>query len=118
MIDDIFCKIINKELKADIIDETDQWMAVKDIHPAAPIHVLIFPKKHFQDLSKADNSDKELLGELLLATDRIANKLGLEKNGYRLIANKGEHGGQLVPHFHIHLLGGTRLGKKIIHDNN
>jgi histidine triad (HIT) family protein len=116
MIDDIFCKIINKEAHADVVMEKEDWIALKDIHPQAPVHVLIVPKKHIQDLSEATDTDAKLLGELLLAAEKIATQLKLKK-GYRIIINKGEHGGQLVPHFHLHLLGGTKLGKKIIQDS-
>ena len=115
MIDDIFCKIIKKEFNADIVAEGDDWLAFHDIHPAAPVHILIVPKKHFLDLSEADKTNSELLGNLLLAAEKIATQLKLEK-GYRIIINKGENGGQLVPHFHIHLLGGVKLGKKMVQD--
>ena len=116
MIDDVFCKIVNKELKTDIIFENDDLIAFNDIHPQAPVHVLIVPRKHFVDLSEAGRDDAELIGKLILAAESIARKLNLDKKGYRLIVNKGEHGGQLVPHFHIHLLGGRRLGAKIVND--
>ena len=114
MISDVFCKIINKELepKKKIMDE-DDWLAIEDIHPQAPVHIIIMPKKHFIDLGEATSSDTELLGKLLLAANRVAAELKLDK-GFRLIINKGEDSGQLVPHFHIHLLGGKRLGAKII----
>lgn len=113
MIHDIFCKILNKELPTNIVAETDDWLAINDIHPQAPVHVLIVPKKHFSNLEEAQESDAELLGKMLLAANQIAQKFNL-KNGFRLIINHGEDGGQLVPHFHIHLLGGKRLGAKII----
>lgn len=113
MITDVFCKIIKKELPADIVAEDDAWLAINDIHPQAPVHVLIISKKHFTGLEEAEESDIELLGKLLLAANTIAKKLNLEK-GFRLILNSGEDSGQLVPHFHIHLLGGKRLGPKIV----
>ena len=113
MTTDIFCKIINKDLPADIIAEDTDWLAINNIHPEAPVHVLIIPKKHFVDLEEANPSDAQLLGRLLLAADQVAQKLNLEK-GFRLIINRGEDGGQLVPHFHIHLLGGKKLGAKIV----
>ena len=113
MITDVFCKIINKELSADIIDEGNDWIAIKDIHPQAPAHILIIPKKHITDFSDLTEKDSALLGTLILASKKIAEKLNLSK-GFRLIINQGEHGGQLVPHFHIHLLGGARLGAKIV----
>ena len=113
MISDVFCKIINKELPSSVIAEDKDWLAINDIHPQAPVHVVIISKKHFVDLGEAATSDTELLGKMLLAANRIAAKLNLEK-GFRLIINKGEDSGQLVPHFHIHLLGGKRLGAKIV----
>ena len=117
MIDDIFCKIINKEVPADIIMETDEWMAFKDIRPQAPVHILIVPKKHIQDISFAKEEDRELIGKLIIAANEVADKLKLDK-GFRLILNQGEHGGPLVPHLHVHLLGGKYLGAKIVADTN
>lgn len=114
MIQDVFCKILTKKLPAEVVAEGDNWLAINDIHPQAPVHVLIMPKKHLTDLCSATENDKELLGELLMAANSVAKKLGLEEKGFRLIINHGEHGGQLVPHLHIHLLGGKRLGTKII----
>lgn len=117
MIVDVFCKILNKELPADVIMEGDDWIAINDIHPQAPIHILIIPKKHLADICAATPNDAKLLGELLMAANQVAKKLGLEEKGFRLIINHGEHGGQLVPHLHVHLLGGKRLGAKIVASN-
>lgn len=114
MIDDVFCKIINKQFGADIIAEGKNWIAFHDIHPAAPIHVLIVPKKHIDNLTSVEKNDVKLMGELILAVKEVASILKLDEKGYRLILNCGEHGGQLVPHLHFHLLGGKKLGKKII----
>ena len=113
MATDIFCKIINKEAPADIIMETDDWVAFKDIHPQAPVHVLIVPKKHIEDIGLAKEDEKELVGKLIMAANEVADKLKLGK-GFRLIINQGEHGGPLVPHLHVHLLGGKNLGAKIV----
>ena len=115
MISDVFCKILSKELAADIVMETEDWIAINDIHPQAPVHVLIIPRKHFVDLASAMDSDAELVGKLILAANKIAKKMNLEK-GFRLIINQGENGGQLVPHFHIHILGGKKLGPKMVQD--
>ncbi len=115
MITDIFCKIIDKEAPADIIMETDDWMAFKDINPQAPVHILIVPKKHIEDIGFAKEEDEKLVGKLIVAANEVANKLKLNK-GFRLILNQGEHGGPLVPHLHIHLLGGKHLGAKIVAD--
>lgn len=112
MITDVFCKIIKKEMKADIVMESKRWIAIKDINPQAPVHILIVPKKHYEFLE--DVKDKALLGELLQAVDKVAHKMKIAKKGYRVIINQRENGGQLVPHLHIHLLGGKKLGPKII----
>ena len=113
MIQDVFCKIINKELPSSVVAEDKDWLAINDTHPQAPVHVVIISKKHFVDLGDAAAPDTELLGKMLLAANQIAHELKLDK-GFRLIINKGEDSGQLVPHFHIHLLGGRKLGAKII----
>lgn len=96
--------------------EADDWLAIRDIHPQAPVHILIMPKKHIGDIGEVKASDAELIGKLILAAGAVAQKIGLAENGFRLIINQGEHGGQLVPHLHIHLLGGQRLGPKIVAD--
>lgn len=114
MITDVFCKIINKELGANVVMETDDWIAVNDIHPEAPVHVLIMPKRHLADIADVKDSDAELIGKLVIAANKVAEEIGLKEKGFRLIINQGEHGGQLVPHLHIHLLGGKRLGPKIV----
>lgn len=114
MIVDIFCKIINGELGADVVYKDEDFWVIRDISPQAPVHLLIIPVKHFLNIE--DFSDRaELLGKAFLLADEIAHEHGLEK-GYRLVVNEGEHGGKLVPHFHIHLLGGKRLGAKIVKD--
>ncbi len=113
MIDDVFCKIISGELSADVVYKDDEFWVIKDIHPQAPVHLLIIPAKHFlkiEDFRKEDG----LLGRALLLADKMAHDNGLGDKGYRLIINEGEHGGKLVPHFHIHLLGGKKLGPKIV----
>ncbi len=113
MITDIFCKIIKGELPSDKIYEDDSFIVIKDIHPQAPVHLLIIPTDHF--LSTEDFASRaELLGKAFLLADKIAHKQGLGEKGYRLVVNEGEHGGKLVSHFHIHLLGGKPLGPKIV----
>ncbi|MBX4211364.1 MAG: histidine triad nucleotide-binding protein [Candidatus Yanofskybacteria bacterium] len=113
MISDVFCKIINKELKADVVKENDEFLVIKDIKPAAPVHLLVIPKKHYDSLADFQDSDAEVLGRALLMAEEVAKDAGLEK-GYRIIINEGEHGGKLVPHLHVHVLGGKRLGPKIV----
>ena len=113
MTDDIFCKIIRKEIGDSVFDEGENWVALKDIHPQAPVHILIIPKKHIEGVELAKDEDRELLGELILAAKKIAKKAGISDDGYRLILNQGENGGQAIKHLHIHLLGGKSLGPKI-----
>lgn len=115
MIDDVFCKIINGELSGDTVYRDDEMIVLKDIHPQAPVHLLIMPVAHFEGIHDVAEKDGHLLGKMLRVADRIAQEQGLEK-GYRLIINEGEHGGKLVPHLHIHLLGGKKLGPKIVQD--
>lgn len=113
MISDIFCKIINGELSADVVWQDDDFLVIKDIHPQAPVHLLIIPKKHFEALHDFTEGDAPLLGKALLVAELVAKQAGVHGKGYRLIINEGEHGGKLVPHLHIHLLGGKPLGPKI-----
>ena len=112
MIDDVFCKIVKGELSRDgIIYEDDDFIAKKDINPQAPIHVIIFPKKHVFGMHDAT---ADMLGKVMVLADKVAQQLGVAEKGYRLIVNEGVHGGKLVPHLHIHLLGGKSLGSKIV----
>ena len=117
MIDDIFCKIINKELKADIVYRDNDFLGIKDINPQAPVHILIIPAEHFDSLEDfLEGNNNELLGKALVVAHKIAHQTGIAKKGYRLIMNDGEYGGKLVPHLHFHLLGGKKLGAKIVND--
>jgi histidine triad (HIT) family protein len=105
----IFSKIINREIPADIVLENDLCLAFRDIHPQAPTHVLVIPKKPITQLSEATTEDCALLGELLLFARDVASKLGLDSSGYRLVINNGEGAGQTVFHLHLHILGGRDL---------
>ena len=102
----LFCKIINREIKANIVLENENLLAFSDINPQAPLHVLIISKKHIPGLNDLAAADKELLGEIQLAAKEIAEKSGVSKSGYRLVANCGPDAGQAVEHLHYHLLGG------------
>lgn len=115
MISDVFCKIIKGELPADPVYQDDDFIVIKDIKPATPVHLLVIPKKHVEKLSDVSESDAGLLGKLFLVAEKVAKQVGLDK-GYRLVLNEGEHGGKLVPHLHVHILGGKHLGPKIIKD--
>ncbi len=105
----IFSKIIRKEIPADIIYEDDLCLAFRDISPQAPTHILVIPKKVIPRLTDAGEPDKELLGHMLLTVNKVAEQEGLS-NGYRVVINTDEDGGQTVFHLHMHLLGGRSLG--------
>ncbi|MEO1386157.1 MAG: histidine triad nucleotide-binding protein [Cyanobacteria bacterium J06634_6] len=107
--DTLFSKIIRREIPADIVYEDDLCLAFKDITPQAPTHILVIPKKPIPKLSEAQEEDKTLLGHMLLMVSAIAQEQNLD-NGYRVVINTGEEGGQTVFHLHMHLLGGRSLG--------
>lgn len=109
MSDCIFCKIINKEIPADIIYEDDKIMAFKDLVPQAPVHALIVLKKHLPSLNEVTEEDQDLLGHLMMKVKEITEILGLDQ-GYRLVNNCGEDGLQTVDHIHFHLLGKRKMG--------
>ena len=106
MEDCIFCKIAAKEVSAEILMETDDLVAFRDINPQAPVHVLIVPKKHIPTVNALEEEDAGLIGKLVLAAKEIAKKEGVAESGYRLIFNVEKGGGQLVFHLHMHLTGG------------
>lgn len=109
----IFGKIIRRELPADIVYEDDDIIAFKDKFPAAPIHILFVPKKEIQNLAYASDEDMLLLGKIQLAIKKVAMNLGMDKEGYRVVSNIGDFGGQTVQQMHYHLLGGKKLGTKM-----
>jgi histidine triad (HIT) family protein len=106
--DNIFQKIIDRQLKADIIYEDDRAVAFRDINPQAPVHVLIVPRKVIRTHADISEEDRELLGHLHLVAARLAEQLGLQ-DGYRLVVNCKEQAGQTVPHLHFHLIGGRAM---------
>jgi histidine triad (HIT) family protein len=109
MTDTIFSKIIRREIPAKIVYEDELCLAFEDINPQAPVHVLLVPKKPIVQIATAEPEDQQLLGHLLLTVKRVAEQLGLG-NGYRVVINTGEDGGQTVFHLHLHILGGRSLG--------
>lgn len=109
----IFCKIIAKEIPAEIVYENEDILAFKDIHPLAPVHVLIIPKRHIESVNDLKTEDVELAGKLLLTAKEISQELHMDEKGYRLLIRTGEWGGQEVPHIHLHLIGGARLREEI-----
>jgi histidine triad (HIT) family protein len=106
---ELFLKIINREISADIVYETPEILAFRDINPQAPVHVLIIPKKHIETTDDLTTSDEEIAGKLLIAATVVARSEGLSESGYRIVVNCKSDGGQTVSHIHIHLLGGRQM---------
>ena len=110
----IFCKIVNREIPSELIFETDEVCAFYDVNPVAPIHVLVIPKKHYGNLEELFNDNPELSTKLLYAVKHIAKQLNINEEGYRLILNCGENGGQSVQHLHFHMIGGAKLNIHLV----
>ena len=108
MTDCIFCKIVQGQIPCQKIYEDDELLAFHDIHPAAPVHFMIIPKKHVDSLSQCQAEDQALLGKMLLQAPRLAQQTGLQQ-GFRTVINTGRGGGQEVFHLHVHILGGGVL---------
>ncbi|MFC2056904.1 histidine triad nucleotide-binding protein [Chloroflexota bacterium] len=107
--DCIFCKIVAGEIPADILYQNDEVIAFRDINPLAPTHLLVIPKKHISSLAQLSEADSSLVGDMVNAANQLAKREGVTESGYRLVLNCGKQGGQLVPHLHMHLLGGRQL---------
>ncbi len=105
----IFCRIASGASPARKVYEDEDVFAFHDIHPQAPVHILIIPKKHLASLEETEEADQALLGKLLYVARNIARDFELHRNGYRLVLNTGRQGGQTVFHLHFHLLGGRYL---------
>ncbi|HEY8346624.1 MAG TPA: histidine triad nucleotide-binding protein [Symbiobacteriaceae bacterium] len=108
--DCIFCKIVAGEVPATKVYEDDQVVAFEDIHPVAPVHVLVIPKKHLASVNDLRAEDTELLGRIFAAIQRVAAEKGVVESGYRVITNAGKDSGQAVFHLHFHVIGGRVLG--------
>ena len=102
--DCVFCKIVEGEIPTDKIYEDEDIIAFNDLDPQAPIHFLVIPKKHITSLATLDEADSALISQIMLTIAKLAKENGLE--GYRVVTNIGEEGGQSVPHLHFHVLGG------------
>jgi histidine triad (HIT) family protein len=105
----IFCKIANGDIPSEKVYEDDKIFVFKDIKPEAPVHILIIPKKHIESLNDIQEYDGDIISHIFLKAKDIAKELGIEKSGYRIVSNCGEHGGQTVFHIHFHLIGGREL---------
>ena len=109
MTDCIFCKIIAGEIPSEKLYSDARVTAFRDIHPVAPVHVLIIPNRHIASVNELSEADEALAGHLLLTARKLAEQEGIAEDGYRLILNTGKHGGQEVHHLHLHLIGGQRM---------
>jgi histidine triad (HIT) family protein len=109
MSDDLFIKIINREIPADIVLETDELLAFRDISPQAPTHFLIIPKEPIRTINDIQQGHAELVGKLVLAAAELARQEGIADEGYRVVMNCNRAGGQAVYHIHLHLLGGRQM---------
>ncbi|MDP2137287.1 MAG: histidine triad nucleotide-binding protein [Candidatus Didemnitutus sp.] len=105
----IFQRIIDREIPAKIAHEDERCIAIHDVNPQAPVHVLVIPKSPIARVGAATADDSSTLGHLLLTAAAVAKKLGLAESGFRLVINNGQDGGETVPHLHVHLLGGRPL---------
>ena len=109
----IFCKIVAREIPAKIVYEDSEILAFSDIHPVAPVHILIIPKEHIESVNDLKDTDKELMGKIILVAKKIAEDLKISVNGYKLLIRTGVDGGQEVSHLHLHLIGGAKLYEEI-----
>ena len=114
MEDCVFCKIVDGKIPSNKVFENDEILAFKDINPAAPIHILVIPKKHISSLIEVKENEIELIGKIYKTINQIAKEQGFADEGYRVISNCGINGGQEVPHLHFHIIGGKKLGDKIV----
>ncbi|MGH3712386.1 MAG: histidine triad nucleotide-binding protein [Micromonosporaceae bacterium] len=111
--DCLFCRIVAKEIPATVVHETETTLAFRDIDPKAPVHVLVIPKAHHQDVAALAEADPELAGELLAAAAEVARQEGAADSGWRLLFNTGRNSGQEVFHVHAHVFGGKPLGSML-----
>jgi len=109
MTDCVFCKIAKGEIPSDIIYEDDKVLAFKDLDPQAPVHILIIPKEHIQSSNFIDENNSHIIAHIFIVINKLAKQLKIADEGYRIVNNCGEYGGQTVPHLHFHLLGSRKF---------
>lgn len=105
----VFCQIVAGKLPSDIVYQDEEVIAFHDINPQSPTHMLIIPKKHISSLAELAEGETSLMGHMVNIANQLAKREGVAQSGYRLVVNCGQEGGQLVPHLHLHLLGGRQL---------
>ncbi len=111
--DCIFCQIVAGKIPSQILYQDEEILAFRDINPAAPTHVLVIPKKHIDSLAGVADEETPLIGRMVKIANRIAREEGVAESGYRLIISSGKEGGQVVPHLHMHLMGGRNLSSRL-----
>lgn len=109
----VFCRIVAGEIPADVVYQDEDFLAFRDIMPQAPKHVLIIPKTHIASVAELADAQQELAGRLIIIAKNLAEKEGIDRKGYRLAINCGPEGGQVVPHLHLHLLGGRQMDARL-----
>lgn len=111
--DCVFCKIVAGKIPSELLYQDEEIIAFRDINPQAPIHLVIIPKKHIPSLAHLSEVEHALIGRMVNVANQLAKGEGISETGYRLAINCGQEGGQLVPHLHMHLLGGHQLSDKL-----
>ena len=111
--DCIFCQIVSGKLPTDIVYQDEEAIAFRDIEPQAPVHLIIIPRRHIPSLVQLSQADLSLVGHMVDIANQLAKRESVAESGYRLVINCGKEGGQLVPHLHMHLLGGRRLSDEL-----
>ena len=109
--DCLFCKIVNREIPAEIVYEDSDFLAFKDINPEAKVHILVIPKKHIDTIADLNEENIDLYGKILLVAQKVAQEQGIIESGFRSVINCNNDSGMEVKHLHIHILGGEKLGK-------
>ena len=112
--DCIFCKILNGDIPSKKVYEDEFVYAFHDINPMAPVHVIVIPKAHIESANMVDETNSMHISKVFEAIPKVAKVLGVAEDGYRVITNIGENGGQTVKHIHFHILGGTKLAGKLV----
>ena len=108
--DCLFCKIVNKEIPSEFLFEDDTYVVFKDINPAAPVHLLLVPKKHIRSINDLTEADQGIIAGLFMRAKEMARKMGVDQSGYKLLFNVEKGGGQEIFHIHLHLIGGWKKG--------
>ena len=111
--DCVFCQIVAGKIPSETLYQDEEVIAFRDINPLAPTHVLIIPKRHIPSLAQLTDDEMPLIGHMARVANQLAREEGVSESGYRLVISSGEEGGQVVPHLHMHLLGGRKLSGKL-----